>query len=172
MSIGRDFPMYLQTMYMQITEGGKMSHTEALREEVALSIKHCAGWNSRMAARRITMFFERELGPSGVSLAQFGLMAAIVAAPDNTLGGLAQKTALDQSTLSRNLRTLEGEGLVAIGTVEGDLRRRTVSLTDAGTARLEAALPYWRAAHAKLARVVSPEAVRQIARDTERLLSD
>lgn len=122
-----------------------------------------------MAARRITSYFERELGGCGLSLAQFGLMAAIAAAQDDTLGALAQKTALDQSTLSRNLRTLEAEGLVEIAMVEADQRRRTVWLTETGARRLEAAIPLWRAAQAKLAETVSPDVIRQLARDTERL---
>ena len=51
---------------------------------------------------------------SGLSITQFGLMAQIAAAPDDTLGALAERTGLDQSTLSRNLRALETAGLVEI----------------------------------------------------------
>jgi len=35
---------------------------------------------------------------NGLSVAQFGLMAHVAAAPDNTLGALAARTGLDQST--------------------------------------------------------------------------
>ncbi|MOA28070.1 hypothetical protein D3C78_1489900 [compost metagenome] len=56
---------------------------------------------------------------------------------------------LDRSTLGRNLRVLEGEGLVALA--EGDdLRNRIVVLTETGQARLAAALPAWEAAQQKL----------------------
>jgi DNA-binding MarR family transcriptional regulator len=56
---------------------------------------------------------------------------------------------LDRSTLGRNLRVLEGEGLVQL--VEGDdLRNRLVLLTEAGIERLAAALPAWEAAQQKL----------------------
>jgi DNA-binding MarR family transcriptional regulator len=41
-------------------------------------------------------------------------MAHVAAAPDNTLGALAARTGLDQSTLSRNLHGLERAGLVEI----------------------------------------------------------
>ena len=67
---------------------------------------------------------------------------------------------------------LEGEGLVEIATVEGDLRRRMVWLTDAGAKRLEAAIPIWRNAHAKLAKLLSPELPRRLAEATEALVSD
>ncbi|MNL31316.1 hypothetical protein D3C87_1530970 [compost metagenome] len=56
---------------------------------------------------------------------------------------------LDRSTLGRNLRVLEGEGLVRL--VEGaDMRNRIVQLTEAGAERLTAALPAWEAAQQRL----------------------
>ena len=135
-------------------------------------IEICAGANSRLAARRITQFFDRELAGSGLTLAQLGLMAQIAAASDDTLGALARRMGLEQSTLSRNLRTLEADGLVEIAGVEGDLRRRAVWLTDAGARRLEAALPVWRAAQAKLEALALPELAKRFAQATEALAAD
>src|SRR5262249_56547105 len=88
----------------------------------------CAGGASRVAARRITNFLEERIQDSGLRLAQMGLMAQIAAAPDDTLGALAERTGLDQSTLSRNLRGLEAAGLVEIAIADDDQRRRAVWL--------------------------------------------
>jgi DNA-binding MarR family transcriptional regulator len=99
-------------------------------------------------------------------------MAQIAVSSDDTLGALAQRSGLEQSTLSRNLRTLEGDGLIEIATVENDLRRRAVWLTESGARRLEAAIPIWRKAHAKLARRLSPDLARCLADETETLLED
>ena len=129
----------------------------------------CAGWNSRLAARRITQFLDRELAASGLGVAQLGLMAEIAAAADDTLGALARSTGLEQSTLSRNLRTLEGQGLIEIAVVETDLRRRAVWLTETGARRLEAAIPIWRKAQGKLARRFSPDLPRRLAAKAEAL---
>ena len=145
---------------------------KTLRTDAARLIEVCAGANSRLAARRITQFFDREMAESGLTLAKLGLMAQIAAASDDTLGALAARMGLEQSTLSRNLQTLESEGLVEIANVEGDLRRRMAWLTDAGAARLEAAIPMWRKAHAKLDKLMSPGLVRRLARETEALISD
>ena len=164
--------MYLQIMYMHEAMNDKTGRPRSLTDDASALIEHCAAWNSRMTARRITAFFERDLAPCGLSLAQVGLMAAIAAARDDTLGALAARTGLDQSTLSRNLRGLEAEGLVEIATVETDLRRRTVWLTETGARRLAAAIPLWRAAQARLAELVSPDAIRQIALATEQLPRD
>ncbi len=144
---------------------------KTLRTDAIALVEICAGGNSRLAARRITQFFDRELAESGLSVAQLGLMAQIAATSDDTLSGLARRMGLEQSTLSRNLRTLERDGLVEIAGVEDDLRRRMVWLTDAGARRLEAAIPNWRRAHAKLAELVPPELARQLADQTEALTS-
>lgn len=132
-------------------------------------VESCAGWNARLAARRITQFLDREMAGLGLSVAQLGLMAQIAAASDDTLGGLASRTGLEQSTLSRNLRTLEGEGLIEIAVVDTDLRRRAVWLTETGARRLEAAIPIWRKAHAELAKHLSPELARRLATEAEAL---
>jgi len=145
---------------------------KALRTDARAVVERCAGWNSRLAARRITQFLDRELSGFGLSVAQLGLMAQIAVASDDTLGALAVRTGLDQSTLSRNLRTLEGEGMIEIAVVETDLRRRMVWLTETGARRLEAAIPIWRAAHAKLAKRVSPRLARRLADATEALDHD
>ena len=83
---------------------------KTLVRDAQAALAGCAGWASRLAARRITNFLAERMQGSGLSLAQFGLMAQIAAAPDDTLGALAERTGLDQSTLSRNLRGLEAAG--------------------------------------------------------------
>src|SRR5262249_28029973 len=127
----------------------------------------------RLAARRITQFLDRQMVASGgLSVAQLGLLAQIASAADDTLGALTERTGLDPSTLSRNLRTLEGERLVEIAVVETDLRRRAVWLTEAGARRLEAAIPVWRRAHANLARRMSVDLARRLADATDALTGD
>jgi DNA-binding MarR family transcriptional regulator len=142
---------------------------KTLRADATALVEMCAGVHSRLAARRITQFLDREMAGGGLSTAQLGLMAQVAAATDDTLSALALRTGLDQSTLSRNLRALEADGLVEIAVVETDLRRRMVWLTEAGARRLEKAIPVWRAAHAKLAKVLSVELARQLADDAKAL---
>jgi DNA-binding MarR family transcriptional regulator len=127
------------------------------------AVESCAGVNSRLAARFITRFLEARIGETGLSVAQFGLMAHVAAAADDTINGLVARTGLDQTTLSRNLHALAREGLVEIATVEKDLRRRAVWLTEKGARTLEAALPAWRRAHEALSEVIDPRAVRKLA---------
>jgi DNA-binding MarR family transcriptional regulator len=135
---------------------------KTLRRDARALVEACPGALSRLAARRITQFLDRELASTGLSSAPLALMAQIAAAEDDTLGALARRSGLEQSTLSRNLRTLETAGWIEIAAVETDLRRRAVWLTEAGARRLEAAIPRWRKAQAALAALVSPNLIRRM----------
>jgi DNA-binding MarR family transcriptional regulator len=140
-----------------------------LRADAQRVVECCIGANLRMAARRVSQFLDAQLRPSGLSFAQFGLMAQIAAAEDDTIGGLASALGLDQSTLSRNLRLLERDGWVEIVTAEQDLRRRAVWLTERGARRLQQAMPLWRAAQSALAEGIDAAAVLALARAAARL---
>lgn len=164
--------MYMQKMYMHTSMSDPKQPRKTLRTEARAIVEACAGWNSRLAARRITQFLDREMAGSGLTVAQFGLMAQIAVISDDTLGALAQRTGLEQSTLSRNLRTLEGEGMVEIAVVETDQRRRAVWLTETGARKLEAAIPAWRRAHARLAKLLSPDLARRLADEAAALARD
>jgi DNA-binding MarR family transcriptional regulator len=157
-------------MYIHISMSSPRQPRKTLRTDAGALVEACAGWNSRLAARRITQFLDREMTGLGLTAAQLGLLAQIAALSDDTLGALAERAGLEQSTLSRNLRTLEGEGLIEIAAVETDLRRRAVWLTETGARRLQAAIPVWRRAHARLAKRLSPDLARRLADETAALI--
>src|SRR5260221_248778 len=140
---------------------------KTLVRDARAAISACAGWASRLAARRITNFLEQRMHDSGLRLSQFGFMGQKPGAPPDTLGALAERTGLDQSTLSRNLRGLEAAGLVEIAIAADDQRRRAVWLTEAGARRLEAAIPVWRDAHAALAERFDPRLALRLGAASE-----
>lgn len=161
--------MYLQIMYIQLSMSKPKHPPKRLRTDAVAMLDGCVGLGCRLLARRITQTLEQDIAGTGLSLAQLGLMAQIAVAADDTVGSLVNRTGLDQSTLSRNLRALESQGLVEIAIVESDLRRRAVWLTEAGARRLESAIPRWRAANDKLAQRISKELVFRLARQTASL---
>jgi DNA-binding MarR family transcriptional regulator len=142
---------------------------KTLRSDAREALERCAAWNLRLAARRASQFVEQRLTATGVSFAQFGLMAEIASANDDTVSALAERMGLDQSTLSRTLRTLEGDGLVEIAIVESDQRKRMVWLTEKGARRLETALAAWRQAQDELERHMSVDLARQLAHEAASL---
>lgn len=137
----------------------KQAPERTLVGEAHQAIESCAGLNARFAARQLTGFIEERMRDTELSLAQFGLLAHIAAARDDTIGALAERSGLDQSTLSRNLRGLQKEGLVEIVTAERDLRRRAVWLTEKGARRLAGAMPSWRRAQAALGERLDAQAL-------------
>ena len=142
---------------------------KTLRSDIAALIDDCPGWNSRLVARRITQFLDHQLAEADLGIAQLGLMAQIAVIADDSLTALAARTGLEQSTLSRNLRALERQGLVEIGMVPGNLRRRVVWLTEAGARRLEAALPAWRAANQRLEQSLPAQFARLCATAADKM---
>jgi DNA-binding MarR family transcriptional regulator len=157
--------MYIHTLMPR----PKQPLRKTLVADARAAVDACAGWNARLAARRISAFLNRRMQESGLSLAQFGLIAQIAAARDDALSELAERTGLDQSTLSRNLQVLEAAGLIEIATGEKDARRRAVWLTEKGALSLEAGLVDWKRAHGELAERLDPEVARRLALAAEAL---
>jgi DNA-binding MarR family transcriptional regulator len=157
--------MYMHTLMPR----PKQPLRKTLVADARAAVDACAGWNARLAARRITAFLNRRMQDSGLSLVQFGLIAQIAAARDDALSELAERTGLDQSTLSRNLQVLEGAGLIEIAAGEKDARRRAVWLTEKGALSLEAGLVDWKRAHGELAERLDPEVARRLALAAEAL---
>jgi DNA-binding MarR family transcriptional regulator len=150
----------------------KQPSTKTLVGDARKAVEGCAVWNARLTARRVTQFMAARMADAGLGVAQFGLVAQIAAAEDDTLGALAQRTGLDPSTLTRNLQVLEREGLIEIAAGASDLRRRAVWLTERGAQRLRVALPVWRKAHAELEKRLDVPTVLKVAKMTGRLADD
>ena len=146
-----------------------MKETSGFRGELRALAAGCAGLGLRQAARRVTLLHDEALRDSGLSLAQIGLMALIATSIDDRMAALAARAGLDPSTLSRNLRGLERDGLIEIATVEKDLRRRAVWLTEEGLRRLQGALPAWRDAQARIAELFPADLLGRITAASEKL---
>ena len=102
----------------------------------------CLCTHLRRAIRGVTRRYYDALAAVGLGAAQFSLLRHVQRLGQPSISLLADAMWLDRSTLGRNLRVLEEQGLVQLG--EGrDLRAREVRLTEAGLQRIEQALPLW-----------------------------
>lgn len=102
----------------------------------------CMGMRVRRAARVVANHYDKHLKPTGLKGTQFTLLNTIFMNPAASIGQLADVLGLDRTTLNRNLKPLEGKGLISSGSGK-DPRTRTLKLTNAGTKMLQNALPYW-----------------------------
>lgn len=102
------------------------------------------------AARVLARRFDRAFQPFGITNGQFSLMMALNGPRSPTVGQLAAFLAMDRTTLTAALKSLERRALVTSQTDEKDRRNRRLQITDAGRTVLLAALPVWRSEHAAL----------------------
>ena len=100
------------------------------------------GMRVRRAARVVANHYDKHLKPAGLKGTQFTLLNTIFMNPAANIGKLADVLGLDRTTLNRNLKPLEGKGLIRSGSGK-DPRTRTLKLTNEGAKILQNALPYW-----------------------------
>ena len=100
------------------------------------------GMRVRRAARVVANHYDKHLKPTGLKGTQFTLLNTIFMNPATNIGKLADVLGLDRTTLNRNLKPLEGKGLIRSGSGK-DPRTRTLKLTKEGTKILQNALPHW-----------------------------
>ncbi len=105
----------------------------------------CACMNLRKTARLVAQFYDQRLQPSGLRNTQFTLLVTLANFAPLSVSHLAERMGTDRTTLTRNLRVLEQDGLIA-GHAGEDARVRLLSLTTKGRKALERARPYWQAA--------------------------
>jgi len=129
----------------------------------------CACHKVRMAARAVTRAYDDALRPVGLRATQLAVLVAIAVEGAMSITALAKFMIMDRSTLTRNLRPLEGEGLVAVG-LEGWRRSRTIEVTEKGRLRLAEALPLWKQAQETLRRKLGEQNWINIHNDLDRLI--
>jgi DNA-binding MarR family transcriptional regulator len=97
----------------------------------------------RQATRHVTQFYDECLTPSGVRATQYSLLARLDRRGPMTINALAAELVMDRTTLGRNIRPLQRDGLVAIGPEKADRRKKELRLTPLGSARFAAAQKEW-----------------------------
>ena len=123
----------------------------------------CSCTELRKASRRLSQLYDAALAPSGLRITQFSILRKLAHFGPLPVTRLAAEAALDRSTMGRNLNPLERRGLVRIEVGNVDQRERVAYLTAAGEAAIEAALPYWRKAQERIAALVQPAAIGELA---------
>jgi DNA-binding MarR family transcriptional regulator len=129
----------------------------------------CLYLRMRLATRRLLALYEARLDETGLSMAQFTLLAALAEEPEPTMSRLAELRELSPSTLTRTLRPLEHHGLIELVADAGNRRLRRVRLTREGRQRLRVAYAAWKRAQAEAEDIVPAKAVEQVLRATEGL---
>ena len=110
----------------------------------------CNCFAVRSAARHVSQFYDRFLAPTGLRTTQFSVLATKLNRKGPlTINELAKDMVMDRTTLGRNVRPLERDGLIAIEAARSDRRAKKLRLTNAGEKRLRAAIKTWSRAQAR-----------------------
>jgi DNA-binding MarR family transcriptional regulator len=129
----------------------------------------CACHRVRTAARAVTRAYDEALRPVGLRASQLTVLVATAADEALSITALAKIMGMDRTTLTRNLRPLESEGLITLGN-EGWRRSRTLKVTKKGRSRLRQALPLWEQAQQALRKKLGDRNWDQIREDLDDLI--
>jgi DNA-binding MarR family transcriptional regulator len=139
------------------------SRREGLRE-----CSDCACFAVRRTARAITQHYDRSLRPTGLRATQFTLLTVLTLSGPLPLKQAADRLVMERTTLTRNLKPLLADGLVAVQ-AGGDRRVRTISITPKGHRAALDALPYWRHAQRAVATHLTSDVLTTLETVTHRL---
>ena len=136
--------------------GAQMSNTrqdtiERRMGQLAQEGSSCVSFNIRKAARAVTQLYDERMRPFGLRSTQLPILGKTLILEPVTVTRLAKVTVTDRTTLTRNLRLLEKQGLIQVD-MGSDRREREVRLTDRGREVLARVYPIWREVQAEVAK--------------------
>jgi DNA-binding MarR family transcriptional regulator len=129
----------------------KPSNNESVGFDVTLQVKNaCLCLHVQRAARSLARLFDEAFRPVGLTNGQFSLLMSLNRPAPARMREVAKLLAMDRTTLTAALKTLERRGLLKVAVDPEDRRGRLLTLTETGRETLARALPIWRDEHAKL----------------------
>lgn len=130
------------------------------------AIDNCVCFNLRRATRVVTQFFDAEMRRHGIRPTQGSILLSLNAKENWSMAELSDWLGMDRTTLVRNLRPLQRDGLVqAVGGGRGS--RVELSITAKGRKKLKESLPAWRSAQSAAVKTLGEERWSAILSDLE-----
>ena len=114
-----------------------------------LEARNCACSNVRKTARVLTQEYDRSITPSGLKTTQFSTLAVIRSLGPIMITDLAKAMEIERTSLTRNLKLIERDGLIKSRSGE-DARSRIVEITGAGQEKLDEAQALWKIVQSRI----------------------
>ena len=111
-------------------------------DKCGLMLADCTCLNLRKASRAITQMYDEALRPAGLRSTQLPVLVTLVSNGPATINRMAYELVMDRTSLSRLLRPLIAQGVIAMAPGE-DRRTRELSITPLGRTVLAEAIPMW-----------------------------
>ena len=127
-----------------------------------LNLSDCNCLAVRQAARYVTQLYDRHLAASGLRISQYGILARLKRRGPMTINELAAELVVDRTTLGRNIRPLERDGLITITPGRTDRRIKELRLTATGDQRFNETRQAWVEAQRSFETGFGPERAAEL----------
>ncbi len=131
---------------------------------------NCVGFNLRRVARVVTNFFDAEMRRHGIRSTQGSILAALLSIGSTNMAELSEFLGMERTTLLRNLRPLQRDGLVAVEG-GGPGGRVELSLTAKGRKQIEKFAPAWESAQRTAVQVLGEQRWSALLADLDKVAS-
>jgi DNA-binding MarR family transcriptional regulator len=142
-----------------------------MSEDLEFSVrKNCVCFNLRRVTRVVTQFFDVEMRRHGIRSTQGSVLAALHTTGLSNMAELSEILGMERTTLLRNLRPLQRDGLV---TVEGGGRGRFVelSLSAKGRKQIEKLTPACESAQRTAVKILGEKRWSSLLADLDAVAS-
>jgi len=110
----------------------------------------------------VTQLYDRHLAASGLRISQYGILARLKRRGPMTINELAAELVVDRTTLGRNIRPLERDGLITITPRRTDRRIKELRLTATGDQRFNETRQAWVEAQRSFETGFGPERAAEL----------
>jgi DNA-binding MarR family transcriptional regulator len=132
--------------------------------------ENCVCFNLRWVTRAVTQFFDAEMRRHGIRPTQCPILSSLQAKDSWSMAELSDWLGMERTTLVRNLRPLQRDGLVQIrGGGRGNLVE--LAITAKGRKQVEKLMPAWRAAQSAVVKTLGEKRWSEILADLEKAAS-
>jgi DNA-binding MarR family transcriptional regulator len=142
-------------------------YIHTMPKELDLStMENCVCFNLRWVTRKVTQFFDAEMRRHGIRPTQGTILASLITKDSWNMAELSDWLGMERTTLLRNLRPLQRDGLVKVG---GGGRGRLVELaiTPKGRKQMEKLTPAWKSAQSAAVKTLGKKRWSAVLSDLE-----
>ena len=142
-------------------------HIHSMPKELDMSaMENCVCFNLRWVTRKVTQFFDAEMRRHGIRPTQGTILRVLSAKETWSMAELSDWLGMDRTTLVRNLRPLQRDGLVQVAG-GGRGNRVELAITAKGRKQIEKLTPAWKSAQSAAVKTLGERRWSAILSDLE-----
>lgn len=129
----------------------------------------CVCFNLRKSARAITQVYDGMFRPLGLRVSQLSILNSLNMIGSLTVLELAEATATDRTTITRNIKPLVRDGYIRVET-GSDRRSREIVVTAKGAAIAKKAMGIWEKYNNKITKKMGKSRIDKLCKDLSVML--